>query len=467
MLSGDDGFEYKDGNIDGEGKEGKGRDEYPGDMGDVGILNAAAIEHDQMVARNTALARTMKGGNAMLRDFTGMVKIGGRNVDPRGGGGGRRATTQHGVCSWVYTGVYARTNARVAIKVILNITAGYETVDIDDEFELEFSLIANQDRLPWHPNIICALHMFIDKADTLPEWDFDPDIVQPKTQIVVLPLLKSDLKRYQTKNPVGMSDALLLNLAEQLLKAVVHLHDHRIVHRDIKADNVMIRIRKSDGKMEFVLIDFGCALDCTENGFDGFRMPFNVRGLSKGGAPAFLAPEVARAKSGPVNFIDYNMADGWACGMLLHGAMCVGFARKGPFGDKQDPRYFQDNEYRWPVSGNAATQEIVRGLLQTDPCNRLSVNEALQMIRQAQVRPELRNMTLAIKNSKSGKTTNLAVAPTYTIDIIKQMIYAQEDIPLQEQQLIFAGKVLEGSRTLCDYNLMNDTIIHLVPVVGA
>jgi serine/threonine protein kinase len=95
-----------------------------------------------------------------------------------------------------------------------------------------------------------------------------------------------------------MGDALISDLAEQLLEAVNHLHNHRIVHRDIKADNVMIRRRESDGKMQFVLIDFGCALDCIEDEFDGFQMPFPVRGMSKGGAPMYLAPEVARAKAG-------------------------------------------------------------------------------------------------------------------------------------------------------------------------
>ena len=235
----------------------------------------------------------------------------------------------------------------------------------------------------------------------------------------------------------------------------------------------MVRTRKSDGKMEFVLIDFGCALDCEEEGFDGFRMPFNVRDLRKGGAPAFLAPEVALAKSGRGNFIDYDTTDGWACGMLLHDAMCVGGSSvNGPFGNQKDPRLFLDTEYRRPASGNAAMQEAVRGLLQTDPRNRLSVHEALQIVRQALIpnativranHPEPRNMTLVIKISKSGKTIDLAVAPSYTIDAVKQMIFEHEGIPLQEQRLIFAGNELKGGRTLCDYNLMNATIVHLVP----
>ena len=179
-----------------EGKDGKG-----GDCDDTGglatLIPRTTAEHAEQVARNTVLARTMQLNEAVLRHFTKLVKIGGKDIGGAGGGGGggrRGVATQHGVCSWVYKGVFTGANAPVAIKVLLNVVAGYETVDIAGEFELEFALIANQERLPWHPNIICALHMFIDKADVLPGWNFDTDVVLSKTQIVILPLLESDLQ---------------------------------------------------------------------------------------------------------------------------------------------------------------------------------------------------------------------------------------------------------------------------------
>ena len=361
----------------GEGKEGKD-DQGGGVLAAAAADAAAAAEHARTMAHNMALALKLRG--ATLRSFSGLVKIGGKDVDPGGGGGGaarrRRATTQHGVCSWVYKGMFE--NETVAIKVLLNVMAGYQTVDIAGEFELEFALIANQERLPWHPNIICALYMFVDKADVLPGWNFDPEDVQSKTQIVVLPLLESDLKQYLRRLPGPMDDASILDLAEQLLKALVHLHEHRIVHRDIKADNVMIRTRQSDGAMEFLLIDFGCALDCEEYCDDGFMMQYRVP-MPKGGAPGFFAPEVARAKAGRGQFIDYSGADAWAFGMLLHGALCVGPDPRmsGPFAPEEDPRGFEDAMYREPSHGTPEIKAVARGLLRVGLDDRMSAANAL------------------------------------------------------------------------------------------
>ena len=457
-----------DGDGGGEEKEGKMRGDGHGAAADA----AAAAKHAQMVARNTAMARTMQRGNTMLRNFTRLVKIGGKDVNPGGGGRGRGSTTtQHGVCSWVHKGEFE--NEAFAIKVLLNVVAVYQTVDIAGEFELEFALIADQTRLPWHPGIICALHMFVDKADVLPGWDFDPEDVQSKTQIVVLPLLESDLHQHLKRLPAGgMGDVPLSKLAEQLLKAVAHLHDHRIVHRDIKADNVMIRTRESDGAMEFVLIDFGCALDCQKYDFDGFKMPYPMP-MSKGGAPGFLAPEVVRAEAGRDKFIDYREADAWACGMLLHGAMCVGVEPSlgGPFAPETDPRGFTDATYQVPPNGGATLKDIVRGLLRVDMAGRLSVADALGRVarmnaeRVARMNAErhARGMLIFVE-TRAGKTITLTVAPSDTIDILKQMIYAQEGTPFNQQRLVLAGCVLENDRTLCDYNIQKESTVHLVPV---
>ena len=71
--------------------------------------HALVIEHEQMVARHTALAGTMKTSGAMLRNFSRLVKIGGKDINPDAGGRRRGSTTLNGVCSWVYKGVFGPT----------------------------------------------------------------------------------------------------------------------------------------------------------------------------------------------------------------------------------------------------------------------------------------------------------------------------------------------------------------------
>eukprot|EP01043_Picozoa_sp_COSAG02_P039164 COSAG02_NODE_3073_length_7423_cov_10.177635_2_plen_332_part_00 len=160
----------------------------------------------------------------------------------------------------------------------------------------------------------------------------------------------------------------------QLLGAILHLKAHRIVHRDIKPDNIMLQSTAGGGE-RLVLIDFGQCLDCRLYELDGFQMPLPVN-MPRGGAPGFLAPEVVTPRPGPRTRIDFGKNDDWAAGMLLYLLLVGPVAPPhNPFSSGDDPRHFIDAGYQpldlRPGDYSEVLGDVARGLLRVDPAERM------------------------------------------------------------------------------------------------
>jgi eukaryotic-like serine/threonine-protein kinase len=160
--------------------------------------------------------------------------------------------------------------------------------------------------------------------------------------------------------PLGERRAIAL--ARQLCSGLAHAHDHSLVHRDLKPDNVLV---VASGALEIPrMLDFGLAISTDEDQRD-FR--FTTAGLVIG-TPAYMSPEQVTER--PVD----QRSDLFSLGVLMFVMLCG----RAPFDGRSievaalnaiasPPRLAERNP---AVTVCGALEEVVFRLLEKDPADR-------------------------------------------------------------------------------------------------
>ena len=174
------------------------------------------------------------------------------------------------------------TSTEFALKVLFTfVGAEQETHSLAGMYRREFAVLSDPVRLPPHPNVIRVLHHFVDRLEAgfLPDWSLEAGLEAEKTLFLVMPLLGTSLHSVISKRQIRRADQApfftareFCLLALQLARALRHINEHEIVHRDVKPDNALVSCQPSSlatsaqevdessvevDNMRVVLCDFG------------------------------------------------------------------------------------------------------------------------------------------------------------------------------------------------------------------
>ena len=75
---------------------------------------------------------------------------------------------------------------------------------------------------------------------------------------------------------------------------------------------------------------------------------------------------------------------------------------------------------------------------------------------------EKRSTYQIFQKTLTGKTYTLDVNPSDSVKLYKILCYYMIGIPIDQQRIIFASKVLEDNKTLADYNIQRESTLHFV-----
>ena len=191
-----------------------------------------------------------------------------------------------GGMGFVFEATQLSVNRRVAVKLLRPELAG--ELDLMQRFAQEVEAIATLS----HPHIVTLIDAGRDQGGLA---------------YLVMEFVRGETFR-QSLQSGALSLMDLLKVFAQVCEALHMAHDHDVIHRDLKFDNIMIT-RRPGGAVHARVLDFGVA--------KMLRRDLNLtRGGQLPGTPGIIAPELAN-QSAPS-----PQSDLYSIGVLLYTVLC-------------------------------------------------------------------------------------------------------------------------------------------------
>ena len=145
---------------------------------------------------------------------------------------------------------------------------------------------------------------------------------------------------------------------KQICSALLYIHSYSVAHRDIKLENILV-----DKFPHIKIADFGLCGFCDNNNNNLFT--------TFCGSLSFCAPECLSHKS-----YDGFLSDTWSVGVVLYHLV----TGNSPWGTNQSRivQQISKAEYIFPEYVSLECRDLISRLLQINPNNRISLQEAYQ-----------------------------------------------------------------------------------------
>ena len=207
--------------------------------------------------------------------------------------------------------------------------------------------------------------------------------------------LSNCLEKYMEQNKRPFTQEIAQSIIRQLVSGLQYLHHNKILHRDLKLDNVLIHFNTEEDKNNFNLlkaqvkiIDFGFARYLENDSL----------AQSVLGSPLYMDPQILlkmRKIDNNQNFGYDHKADIWSLGTICY-EMLIGAPPFDATSYEELVSKIQKGDYKIPNNLKLSKEAIsfINGMLQHNPQKRLNIDQ-------------LANHNFLMKNVKDFKELDL------------------------------------------------------------
>ena len=238
-----------------------------------------------------------------------------------------------GAFGFVYRGENRQTHEKVAIKKISK-----DKIISSNDAPLEYYLSSLKKEIENMKKCECE--------NVVKFYDYYED---EKFYSIIMELCDGSLLDYIKKLSKNLTDKEIKDIFFELNNGFKKMVENKIVHRDIKLENILIKIKNN--KIIPKICDFGFSKEIKEKS--------NNTSL---GTPNTCAPEVIEGK-------EYDSSvDLWSIGVIIY--YC--YFQKYPYNNKDMKNIIKDKTLKYEKTKNEFLNDLIDQLLKVDPNDRIS-----------------------------------------------------------------------------------------------
>ncbi|XP_072381078.1 serine/threonine-protein kinase 33-like isoform X2 [Diabrotica undecimpunctata] len=245
----------------------------------------------------------------------------------------------HGSFGVVVKAIEKSTSKQYAIKIINKYNVSANLQEIHEEIKIL--------KFVSHPNII-----FLDR------------VYETSKKIYLVFELCGETLFNKFKNSSQFPEKITKKLSKQIIDAVIYLHKHDIVHRDIKMENILFATNPEDPNDEYFikLSDFGLSVIKVGSGIKGMM-------TDRVGTILYMSPEIL------LDHTYSELCDEWSIGVIIYTLI---FGRY-PFHatNKEDLMIkICETEPEYPIkTAGSDCIDLLKSSLKKDPVERITALE--------------------------------------------------------------------------------------------